>query len=275
MAGELRIDRVTKRFGGNVVLKEASLAAAAGAVTALIGPNGAGKSTLANIVSGFTPATSGGVTLDGRDIIGLPIRQRAALGLGRTFQNLEVFVGLTVEENVMMGAYQSGRSGYLSAMLGHRGVRREERRMRDHARSLLDDWGLGGVAHRLVEELSFGEAKLVELARVLAMDPEVVIMDEPAAGLPPSAAKDVGANIARLSQEGITVLLIEHNMQLVMGVADHLVVLDHGEVIAEGVPDTVRADDRVIEAYLGRGAIKPSDQASTPRRSLVGEDHSA
>lgn len=254
MGGELRIDGITKAFGGNVVLKDVSLTARADAVTALIGPNGAGKSTMANIISGFIRPTVGRVHLDDHDLTGLPMRQRAALGLGRTFQNLEVFVGLTVEENVMMGAYQAGRSGYLGAMLGLRGVRREERRIRDRASALLNDWGLGKVTHRLVEELSFGEAKLVELARVLAMDPEIVVMDEPAAGLPPSAAKEVGARIERLSREGITLLLIEHNMQLVMGVADHLVVLDHGEVIAEGPPEVVRADEQVIEAYLGRAA---------------------
>ena len=252
MGGRLVVHDVTKAFGGNVVLKDVSLEAAPGAITALIGPNGAGKSTLANVISGFVPATRGRVTFDDHELTGLSMRRRAALGVGRTFQNLEVFVGMTVLDNVMMGTYTTGRTGYLSAMVGLGRVAAEERQMRTKAEGLLAEWGLRGVAGRRVEELSFGEAKLVELARVLAMDPEIIVMDEPAAGLPPSAAHEVGDRIRTLSQEGITLLLIEHNMQLVMGVADHIVVLDHGQVIAEGPPDTVRADPAVIEAYLGR-----------------------
>lgn len=268
MGGVLDIEEVSKAFGGNVVLDEVSLRADAGAVTALIGPNGAGKSTLANIVSGFIPATRGRVLLDGDDLLAQTIRQRVTRGVGRTFQNLEVFVGMSVVENVMTGTYATGRTGYPAALLGTRRVAREERHMHDRAMSLLADWGLAGVADRRVEELSFGEAKLVELARVLAMEPEIIVMDEPAAGLPPSAAHDVGGRIKHLSEEGITILLIEHNMQVVMGVADTIVVLDQGTVIATGPPETVRTDQRVIEAYLGRAGAAAQAMRSSDDRTI-------
>lgn len=265
MGGVLLVDEVSKAFGGNVVLDCVSLQAEAGAITALIGPNGAGKSTLANIISGFIPSSSGRVVLNDADLSAETMRRRAMLGLGRTFQNLEVFTGMTVLDNVMMGTYTTGKTGYLAAMLAMGRVGTEERRMRTRATALLHDWGLEGVVDRRVEELSFGEAKLVELARVLAMDPEIIVMDEPAAGLPPAAAHDVGARIQRLAEDGITVLLIEHNMQVVMGVADTIVVLDQGRVIARGRPEVVRADTRVIEAYLGRaGAQARADQNAAP-----------
>ncbi len=232
----LELSGVGKRYGGVQVLRDVSLRARAGTVTALIGPNGAGKSTLANVASGMVQPDAGSVTLAGRDVTRTATWRRASLGLGRTFQNLELFEGLTVLENVMVGAHAHGLS----------------RRAREEAgMTALERFSIGHLAHRRVESLSFGEAKLVEPARMLVGEPRVAILDEPAAGLPPASADELAGRIAALSASGLAVLLIEHNVPLVMGLSDHVVVLVGGAVLTEGPPAVVREDPRVIDAYLG------------------------
>ncbi|MDW5596597.1 ATP-binding cassette domain-containing protein [Conexibacter stalactiti] len=232
----LELSGVGKRYGGVEVLRDVSLSVRAGSVTALIGPNGAGKSTLANVASGIVRPDSGTVTLGGRDVTRTTTWRRASLGLGRTFQNLELFEGLTVLENVMVGAHAHGLS---------------RRALREAALAALERFSIGHLAQRRVESLSFGEAKLVEPARMLVGRPSVAILDEPAAGLPPASADELAGRIAALSADGLAVLLIEHDVPLVMRLSDHVVVLVGGAVLTEGPPATVREDQRVIDAYLG------------------------
>ena len=247
----LTVEGIGKQYGGVEVLQGVDLTAEPGRVTALIGPNGAGKSTLANVISGLVTPDAGTIRFGGEDITGWPAYRRAALGIGRTFQNLELFTGLTVLENVVMGAYRNARVGFFRALLRTPAVVAEERELTARARDALDQLGIGHLAGRTVDSLGFGEAKLLEPARVLAMDPKLMVMDEPAAGLPPDGARVLAEWIAGLARSGIAVLLIEHNMKLVMEVSDYIYVLDHGVELAAGTPEAIRGDARVIEAYLG------------------------
>ena len=241
----LEVTGVAKSFGGLRVLDDVDLTADRGAVTALIGPNGAGKSTLVNIVTGFTRPDSGRVVVDGVDVTTLPAHRRAALGIGRSFQNLALFHGTDVTANVVSGRYRlSGRPGWLRGP-GRADVRRSA--------DMLTGLGLQRVARADVESLSYGQAKVVESARLLAMEPTLVVMDEPAAGLTADETGDLGRRIRDVATAGVAVLLVEHHMGLVMSVADSVVVLDRGVVIARGTPDEVRRDPAVLAAYLGPG----------------------
>lgn len=236
MTAVLELRGVGKRYGGVEVLRNVSVTVRAGAVTALIGPNGAGKSTLANVASGMVRPDAGSVALNGADVTSLAPWRRGVRGLGRTFQNLELFAGMTVLENVMVGAHA-------------RGLRRAQ--LRAASVAALERFEIAHLAERRVESLSFGEAKLVEPARMLVGEPRVAILDEPAAGLPPASADALAGRIGALAADGIGVLLIEHNVPLVMGLADRVVVLVEGAVLTEGAPADVRADHRVVDAYLG------------------------
>jgi branched-chain amino acid transport system permease protein len=255
----LEIQQVSKAFGGVRVLNAVSFVVAPGRITALIGPNGAGKSTLANIISGLEPPSTGRVLLGDIDLTHEPAHRRAAMGVGRTFQSLQLFTNLTVLENVLMGAYGMGRSGVLAALAHTPRTRAEEGAMLEHSLAILAELNLTHLAHRRVDALGFGQAKLVELARVLAMRPRVLVMDEPAAGLTPADVRAMTRRIADLAASGLTILLIEHNMRMVMDCAETIVVLDHGDLIASGSPAEIQTNERVIDAYLGRSPTGPRE----------------
>lgn len=255
----LKVEGLTKSFGGNHVLRGVSFAAESGQITGLIGPNGAGKSTLANVLSGFTQPDTGEMHLYGHPLPPGGPSLRAGLGLARTFQNLEVFTGMPVRRNVAMGAYALGRHGAFTAVLGSPAARHERREADEQAMGLLNRFGLASLADRAVENLSFGQAKMVELARALAMRPRVLVLDEPAAGLPADSVEVVGKLIRDIADQHVSVLLIEHNMKLVMGVCDTIHVLVDGSVLVSGPPRTIQSDRRVIDVYLGGAAINDEE----------------
>ncbi|MFN0304244.1 MAG: ATP-binding cassette domain-containing protein [Burkholderiales bacterium] len=247
----LLIDDLTKRYAGVTALKNVSVRVERGTVHAVIGPNGAGKSTLINIVSGLYAADAGRVVLDGKDITRLPCHARARLGLARTFQNLQLVPSLTALENVMIGIRrQRGVAADFTAWMTNA---RFDQIERGRALSLLDQFGIARIADARPEDLPYGHRKLVELARAIAEEPVVMLLDEPIAGLNDEEARQIAAVIRRIRDEGTTIVLVEHNMDFVMRLSDRVTVLDYGERIAEGTPTEVRSDPRVISAYLGVG----------------------
>ena len=250
----LRVDGVTLRFGGVAALSGVSFVAEADRITSLIGPNGAGKTTLFNVVTGFLRPHGGDVRYDGRSIVGLRPYQVAERGLVRTFQKTSVFPEVTVFDNVMIALHMQGTAGVLAILRGGRKVREEEERLAGRARELA---GLVGLGHRLDDvagSLPYGEQRILEVAIALSARPRLLLLDEPAAGLNTAEREELIELIARIRSEGIGVLLVEHDMRLVMGISDHVVCLDHGQVIARGTPAEVQAHPDVIRAYLGMGA---------------------
>jgi branched-chain amino acid transport system ATP-binding protein len=247
----LRLDSITRRFGGLVALENVSLGVAPGGIAAIIGPNGAGKTTLFNIVSGFDAPSAGRVFLDNQDITGLAPERIAARGLVRTFQLVQLFEDLTVLENVEVGRHLHIRGGLLDPLLPHRAPRREAA-VTAVAQDLLQQAGLGGCAEMPASALPYGQKRLLEIARALAAEPRLLLLDEPAAGLNREETWQVATLLQQIVARGTTVLLIEHDMTLVMDVASRIVVLDFGRVIAEGTPAEVRRNPDVISAYLGQ-----------------------
>ncbi|HET8734258.1 MAG TPA: ABC transporter ATP-binding protein [Anaeromyxobacteraceae bacterium] len=247
----LEVRGLSKRFGGLQAVGDVSFDVPAGAVKAIIGPNGAGKTTLFNLVSGATAPDAGTVTFRGRAIQGRPPHQVAALGLSRTFQQIRLFAGMTALENVMVGAHVRGRAGFLAGMLHLPGTWREERALEERAREALAFVELDGVAGAEATSLSYGQQRGVELARALAGGPALLLLDEPAAGLNMRETRDLARLISRIRARGVTVLLVEHDMSLVMDISDEVVVLSYGERIADADPGAVQRDPRVIQIYLG------------------------